>query len=167
MPKSPDPSSTFPCVQMLSRFLIVRLCHSYVTCQVQYVSFSFCIFFFPLLMLFSRLSLTGLPSTPSTMLPQPPPPPPQHLPAPQHSSCNFLFFFLVVLHLLTLISKHYLQLLHHPIPLCRIPTLCWHHLLHALSTPLLASSSCIDALVTVTSITARLVGTQQDENVLR
>ena len=73
MPKSPDPSSTFPCVQMLSWFLIVRLCHSYVTCQVQYVSFSFCIFFFPLLMLFSRLSLTGLPPAPSTVLLQPPP----------------------------------------------------------------------------------------------
>ena len=47
MPKSPDPSLTFPRIQMLSRFLIVRLCRSYVACQVQYVSFSLCIFFFP------------------------------------------------------------------------------------------------------------------------
>ena len=97
-----------------------------------------------MLTLFSRLSLTGLPPTPSAVLPQPP----QHLPAPQHSSCKFSFIFLVVLHLLTLVSERYLQLLCHPIPLCRVPTLCQHHPLHASSTPLLASSGCVDASVT-------------------
>ena len=97
-------------------------------------------------MLFSRLSLTGLPPAPSAVLPQPPPP--QHLPAPQHSLCKFSFFFLVVLHLLTLVSERYLQLLCHPIPLCRIPTLRRHHPLHTSSAPLLASSGCVDALVT-------------------
>ena len=51
--------------------------------------FLFAKFFFPLLMLFSRLSLTGLPPAPSAMLPQAP----QHLPMPQHSSCKFSFFF--------------------------------------------------------------------------
>ena len=95
-------------------------------------------------MLFSRLSLTGLPPAPSAMLPQAP----QHLPAPQHSLCKFSFFFLVVLHLLTLVSKCYLQFLRCPIPLCHIPTLCQHHPLHTLSTPLLASSGCVNALVT-------------------
>ena len=50
--------------------------------------------------------------------------------------------------MLTLVSEHYLQLLHHPIPLCRVPTLCQHHPLHALTTPLLASSGCVDASVT-------------------
>ena len=46
MPKSPDPSSTFPHVQMLSRFFIVHLRPSpYITCQVQYVLFLFAFFF--------------------------------------------------------------------------------------------------------------------------
>ena len=105
--------------------------------------FSLYCFFFPLLMLFSRLSLTGLPPAPSAMLPQAP----QHLPVPQHSSCKF-FFFLVVLHLLTLVSKRYLQLLLCPIPLCHVPTLRQHHPLHTSSTPLLASFGCINASVT-------------------
>ena len=90
MPKSPDPSSTFPRIQMLSQFLIVHLRCSYVTCQVQYVSFSLCIFFSPLLMLFSRLSLTGLPPTPSTVLPQPPP---SICPCPSTACVSFLFLF--------------------------------------------------------------------------
>ena len=94
-------------------------------------------------MLFSRLSLTDLPPAPSAMLPQAP----QHLPVPQHSSCKFLFF-LVVLHLLTLVSKRYLQLLLCPIPLCHVPTLRQHHPLHTSSTPLLASFGCINASVT-------------------
>ena len=67
---------------------------------------------------------------------------------PQHSLCKFSFSFLVVFHLLTLVSKRYLQLLRHPILLCCVPMLHQHHLLHASSTPLLASSSCVDALVT-------------------
>ena len=50
--------------------------------------------------------------------------------------------------MLTLVSERYLQLLRHPIPLCRVPTLRRHHPLHASSTPLLASSGCVDASVT-------------------
>ena len=50
--------------------------------------------------------------------------------------------------MLTLVSERYLQLLCHPIPLCRVPTLRQHHPLHASSTPLLASSGCVDASVT-------------------
>ena len=77
---------------MLSQFFIVRLRpRSYVTCQVQYVSFSLCIvFFFLLLMLFSRLSLTGLPPTPSAMLLQAPP---SICPCPSTAHVSFLFFF--------------------------------------------------------------------------
>ena len=41
-----------------------------------------------------------------------------------------------------------MQLLCCPIPLCCVPTLCRHHPLHALSTPLLASSGCVNASVT-------------------
>ena len=50
--------------------------------------------------------------------------------------------------MLTLVSERYLQLLRHPIPLCRVPMLRRHHPLHASSTPLLASSGCVDASVT-------------------
>ena len=82
MPKSPDPSSTFPRVQMPSRFFIV---HLRPTSMPGKFVFSICIVFFSLAESLFQVSLTQPPCTPSVL--------PQHLlhcPLP-----SVRFFFLL------------------------------------------------------------------------